>query len=205
MIYFQFILTKYVLTCTGLHSDRVAAMTGCDINPRIVPFRGEYLLLKEEKKHLCKTNIYPVPDPGLPFLGVHFTPRMNGDVWLGPNAVLAFAREGYRYFSHKQNSSKLFFLFLHFCSCIYSWFKVDVKDCIEMIKFPGLYKLIMKYIIPGSYEAVKSIVYPLSVKECQKYMPELSYKDVKRFVDRLRKLLIKKIYVAKKIKLHFFI
>ena len=89
--------TKYVLTCGGLHSDRLAVMTGCDLSPRIVPFRGEYLLLNENKRHLCTTNIYPVPDPRFPFLGVHFTPRMNNDIWLGPNAVLAFAREGYRY------------------------------------------------------------------------------------------------------------
>lgn len=92
----QCLPTKYVLTCAGLHSDRLAVMTGCDLSPRIVPFRGEYLLLNENKRHLCSTNIYPVPDPTLPFLGVHFTPRMSGEIWLGPNAVLAFAREGYR-------------------------------------------------------------------------------------------------------------
>lgn len=78
-------------------------MTGCDVNPRIIPFRGEYLLLDEKKKHLCTTNMYPVPDPRFPFLGVHFTPRMNGDIWLGPNAVLAFAREGYRYAVNRYN------------------------------------------------------------------------------------------------------
>lgn len=95
----QCIPTKYVLTCAGLHSDRLAVMTGCDLSPRIVPFRGEYLLLSDSKRHLCTTNIYPVPDPRFPFLGVHFTPRVNGEIWLGPNAVLAFAREGYRYIS----------------------------------------------------------------------------------------------------------
>lgn len=86
-----------MLTCAGLYSDRLAVMTGCDRSPQIVPFRGEYLLLSESKKHLCSTNLYPVPDPRLPFLGVHFTPRITGEIWLGPNAVLAFAREGYRY------------------------------------------------------------------------------------------------------------
>ncbi|KIH54103.1 hypothetical protein ANCDUO_15751 [Ancylostoma duodenale] len=88
------ILTKYLVTCAGLHSDRVAQLTGCDPAPKIIPFRGEYLLLRPEKRHVVRTNIYPVPDPRLPFLGVHFTPRMNGDVWLGPNAVLAYKREG---------------------------------------------------------------------------------------------------------------
>lgn len=86
-----------VITCAGLHSDRVAALTGADRSPRIIPFRGDYYILKPERRHLVRSNIYPVPDPRFPFLGVHFTPRMNGDVWLGPNAVLAFAREGYRF------------------------------------------------------------------------------------------------------------
>ncbi|OAD57083.1 L-2-hydroxyglutarate dehydrogenase, mitochondrial [Eufriesea mexicana] len=148
--------TKNVLTCGGLHSDRLAVMTGCDLSPRIVPFRGEYLLLSDSKKHLCTTNIYPVPDPRFPFLGVHFTPRINGDIWLGPNAVLAFAREGYR------------------------WFDINVKDCVEMAKFPGLYKLCFRYFIPGCKEIIKSIFYPLAVRDLQKFIPEVSFKDIKR-------------------------
>lgn len=88
--------SKYVLTCGGLQSDHLAEMSGCHRYPRIVPFRGEYLLLNPEKCHMIKGNIYPVPDPRFPFLGVHFTPRMDGSVWLGPNAVLAFQREGYK-------------------------------------------------------------------------------------------------------------
>lgn len=150
------IKTKYVLTCAGLHSDRLAVMTGCDISPRIVPFRGEYLLLNDNKKHICTTNIYPVPDPRFPFLGVHFTPRMNGDIWLGPNAVLAFAREGYR------------------------WTDVNIRDCIEMAKFPGLYKLCLRFIVPGLKEAVKSVIYPLAVNDLNKFINQITYKDVKR-------------------------
>lgn len=76
----QFIDCGHVLTCTGLQSDRVAVMTGCSTEPKIVPFRGEYLLLSPEKAKLINGNIYPVPDPAFPFLGVHFTPRMNGEV-----------------------------------------------------------------------------------------------------------------------------
>lgn len=79
---------KYVLTCAGLQSDTVAELTGCPRSPRIVPIRGEYLLLCKEKRSMIKGNIYPVPDPSMPFLGVHFTPRMDGSVWIGPNAVL---------------------------------------------------------------------------------------------------------------------
>jgi 2-hydroxyglutarate dehydrogenase len=76
----QVIECDYVLTCGGLQSDRIAALTGCSSEPKIVPFRGEYLLLSKEKSQLIKGNIYPVPDPAFPFLGVHFTPRLNGEV-----------------------------------------------------------------------------------------------------------------------------
>ncbi|XP_066128215.1 L-2-hydroxyglutarate dehydrogenase, mitochondrial isoform X2 [Saccopteryx bilineata] len=89
---------QYVVTCAGLYSDRISELSGCNPDPRIVPFRGDYLLLKPEKCYLVKGNIYPVPDSRFPFLGVHFTPRMDGSIWLGPNAVLAFKREGYKPF-----------------------------------------------------------------------------------------------------------
>uniref|UniRef100_A0A2K6LM82 L-2-hydroxyglutarate dehydrogenase, mitochondrial n=1 Tax=Rhinopithecus bieti TaxID=61621 RepID=A0A2K6LM82_RHIBE len=92
---------QYVVTCAGLYSDRISELSGCTPDPRIVPFRGDYLLLKPEKCYLVKGNIYPVPDSRFPFLGVHFTPRMDGSIWLGPNAVLAFKREGYRPFDFK--------------------------------------------------------------------------------------------------------
>ncbi|KAK0170648.1 hypothetical protein PV328_008475 [Microctonus aethiopoides] len=150
------IKTKYVLTCAGLHSDRLAVMTGCNISPKIIPFRGEYLLLDKHKTHLCTTNIYPVPDSRFPFLGVHFTPRINGDIWLGPNAVLAFAREGYK------------------------WSDVNIKDCMEMAMFPGLWKLCFRFIIPGAKETIKSIFYPLAVRDLQKFIEEISSRDVRR-------------------------
>ena len=76
----QVLECDYILTCAGLYSDRVASMTGCLSEPKIVPFRGEYLLLSPEKSKLIRGNIYPVPDPAFPFLGVHFTPRLNGEV-----------------------------------------------------------------------------------------------------------------------------
>ena len=91
----QSIRTRHAITCAGLYSDDVSRLTGGDALPKIVAFRGEYLLLKPECCDMVQRNIYPVPDPRFPFLGVHFTPRMDGSMWLGPNAVLAFAREGY--------------------------------------------------------------------------------------------------------------
>jgi (S)-2-hydroxyglutarate dehydrogenase len=88
---------RRVVTCAGLHSDRVAGLSGGGAEPRIVPFRGDYWQLRPEARGLCRNLIYPVPDPAFPFLGVHATRRLGtGEVWLGPNAVLAFAREGYR-------------------------------------------------------------------------------------------------------------
>lgn len=89
--------TRRVLTCAGLHADRVAALSDGAREPRIVPFRGDYWQLRPAARHLSRNLIYPVPDPSFPFLGVHATRRIGtGEVWLGPNAVLAFAREGYR-------------------------------------------------------------------------------------------------------------
>lgn len=85
-----------VVIAAGLHSDRVAALAGDDEYPRIVPFRGEFALLRPERRHLVRGLVYPVPDPRFPFLGVHLTRRVDGEVMAGPNAVLALAREGYR-------------------------------------------------------------------------------------------------------------
>jgi L-2-hydroxyglutarate oxidase LhgO len=86
-----------VIACAGLYSDRVAALSDAAPSPVIVPFRGDYFVLRPDRRYLVNSNIYPVPDPRFPFLGVHFTPRANGDIWLGPNAVLAFSRSGYQF------------------------------------------------------------------------------------------------------------
>ncbi len=84
-----------VVICAGLHVDRLARRVGGDVTPRIMPFRGEYYALRPERRHLVRGLVYPVPDPRYPFLGVHLTPRVDGEVLVGPNAVLALAREGY--------------------------------------------------------------------------------------------------------------
>lgn len=133
-------------------------MTGCSKDPCIVPFRGEYLLLNPNKTSLITTNVYPVPDPKLPFLGVHFTPRMSGDVWLGPNAVLALAREGY------------------------SWTDVNFKDMCELLRYPGFYKMAPRYLKPGITEALKSLFSQITVRECRKFFSGIKAKDVKRSV-----------------------
>ncbi|KAM3919194.1 L-2-hydroxyglutarate dehydrogenase, mitochondrial [Leptodactylus fuscus] len=147
---------KYVLTCAGLFSDRLSQISGCSSEPRIVPFRGDYLVLKPEKCYLVKGNIYPVPDPRFPFLGVHFTPRMDGNVWLGPNAVLAFKREGYR-----------------LCD-------FNARDFGEAVTYSGLRKLVLKNLVYGMGEMYRALFLRAQLKEMQKFIPELSINDILR-------------------------
>ena len=139
----------YVVNCAGLHSDRVARMTGQNAGARIVPFRGEFYELKREVRHLCRNLIYPVPDPNFPFLGVHFTRMIDGTVECGPNAVLAFAREGYR--------------------------KTDVNfsDLLASLTYPGFIRLGMKYWRVGLGEMWRSLSKAAFVRALQRLMPEI--------------------------------
>ncbi|KAF6724140.1 L-2-hydroxyglutarate dehydrogenase, mitochondrial [Oryzias melastigma] len=147
---------RYVLTCGGLYSDRLSQISGCSREPRIVPFRGDYLVLKPEKRYLVKGNIYPIPDPRFPFLGVHFTPRMDGGVWLGPNAVLAFKREGYN---------------------VYDF---SAQDFADALSFRGLQKLVLKNVAYGVGEMYRGVFVGAQVKILQKFIPELQQSDVLR-------------------------
>ena len=123
---------KNIVNCAGLHADAVAKMMGVNIGVRIVPFRGEYFSLVPEKSHMVKGLIYPVPDPSLPFLGVHFTRRVNGSVEAGPNAVLAFSREGY-----KKNN-------------------FNIVDTLGTLTYPGFWKMSAKYWKVGLSEQYRS-------------------------------------------------
>jgi L-2-hydroxyglutarate oxidase LhgO len=147
------IQAKAVITCGGLQSDLIAKMTGGARDPKIVPFRGDYLVLRPEKEHLVRGNIYPVPDPEFPFLGVHFTPRMDGSIWLGPNAVLAFAREGY------------------------SFFTINPPELWDSLTYPGFFKLATKYWKMGAGEMYRDLVRSAYVGALQRYIPELKPED----------------------------
>ncbi|MBC5809702.1 MAG: L-2-hydroxyglutarate oxidase, partial [Candidatus Eremiobacteraeota bacterium] len=147
------IQAKSVITCGGLYSDKLAQMTGGQRDPKIVPFRGDYLILRSEKSHLVQGNIYPVPDPEFPFLGVHFTPRMDGSIWLGPNAVLAFAREGY------------------------SFLTVNPPELWDALTYPGFVKLATKYWKIGAGEMYRDVVRSAYVGALQRYIPELTPED----------------------------
>jgi L-2-hydroxyglutarate oxidase len=146
--------TKFIVNCGGLQSDRIAKLFGVDPKLQIIPFRGEYYQIKKEKQYLVKNLIYPVPDPQFPFLGVHFTRMINGGVEAGPNAVLAFKREGYK---------KTDFSF---------------RDILEMKLYFGFWKMAAKYYKMGFQEFRRSFSKELFVKSLQKLIPEIQYDDI---------------------------
>ncbi len=146
--------TRYLITCAGLYSDQIAAMTGSPRDPRIVPFRGDYYILRPERADLVRSMIYPVPDPSFPFLGVHFTRRIEGGVWLGPNAVLAFAREGY----HR--------LFIH------------PRELLDSLSYRGFLALAGKYWRTGIGEMYRDFSKPAFLRALQRYVPDLTEDDL---------------------------
>ena len=145
---------RVVVTCAGIYSDRVAELTGASPSPRIAPFRGDYYILRPERRNLVRTNIYPVPDPQFPFLGVHFTPRMDGDVWLGPNAVLAFSREGYRFRDF------------------------NPRDMLDLARSPGFRTFARKHWRIGLDEMVRDLSKKRFLASLQRYVPELTAADL---------------------------
>jgi L-2-hydroxyglutarate oxidase len=143
-----------VVLCAGLQSDHVAQLAGDDPAPRVVPFRGEYYLLRPDKQHLVKGLVYPVPDPRYPFLGVHLTPRVDGEVMVGPNAVMALAREGYR------------------------WTDVSARDLAGTLAYPGFRRFARVHWKTGVREMVGSLSKRAFVSAARKYVPELTVADV---------------------------
>jgi len=146
--------TKLVINCCGLYSDKVAAMTIPNLNVKIIPFRGEYFKLKKDKEYLVKNLIYPVPDPNFPFLGVHFTRMAKGGVEAGPNAVLAFKREGYK----KSD--------------------INLSELAESLAWPGFRKVAAKYWRTGMGEMYRSFSKAAFTKALQKLIPEIQENDL---------------------------
>jgi (S)-2-hydroxyglutarate dehydrogenase len=143
------VLADHAITCAGVYSDRVAAMTGDEADERIVPFRGDYYTLTEDARYLCRGLIYPVPDPNFPFLGVHLTKRIDGQVWAGPNAVLAFSREGY------------------------ARSDINPKDLFGALTYRGFQRLAAKYLGTGLAEFWRDLSKRAFLAALQKYTPEL--------------------------------
>ena len=148
------ITAKHIINCAGLYADSVARMMGVDPGVRIVPFRGEYFSIKPERAGLVNGLIYPVPNPALPFLGVHFTRRINGTVEAGPNAVLAFAREGYKKTSF------------------------NIVDTFGTFTYPGFLKMARKYWRTAFDEQWRSLRKSVFLKSLQTLMPEIQMDDL---------------------------
>jgi len=144
----------FLVTCAGLYSDRVAQLAGRKRDAHIVPFRGEYYLLRPERQFLVRNLIYPVPDPRFPFLGVHFTRRILGGIEAGPNAVLAFAREGY------------------------SKRDINLADLADSLSFPGLWRFISKYSRTCWDEIRRSFSRELFCRSLQRLVPEIRPDDL---------------------------
>ncbi|HEY7654735.1 MAG TPA: L-2-hydroxyglutarate oxidase [Methylomirabilota bacterium] len=147
---------RHLVNCGGLHSDRTAALMGVTPEVRIIPFRGEYYMLRPERRPLVRGLIYPVPDPEFPFLGVHFTRTIHGDVEAGPNAVLAFAREGY------------------------SLATVRPGEFLGTLAYAGFWHMARKYWRVGAYEMYRSASKAAFVRSLQKLVPEIASGDLER-------------------------
>jgi L-2-hydroxyglutarate oxidase LhgO len=143
-----------LIACAGLQSDRVAAMTDPRDGVRIVPFRGDFAVLRPAARSLVRGLIYPVPDPTFPFLGVHLTRRIDGEVWAGPNAVLSLAREGYGRFA------------------------VSPRDALDTLGFPGFRRLARRHWRSGLAEVRRDWWRPAFVQACRKLVPDLRPDDV---------------------------
>jgi L-2-hydroxyglutarate oxidase LhgO len=146
--------TRHVINCAGLHSDRIARMMGLRPEVQIIPFRGEYYMIRPERRHLVRNLIYPVPDPAFPFLGVHFTRTIHGEVEAGPNAVLAFAREGYRMAT------------------------VNVGEALGTFAYRGFWNMAWRYWRMGSYEFWRSLSPGAFVRSLQRLVPAIRPDDV---------------------------
>jgi L-2-hydroxyglutarate oxidase len=145
---------RMLISCAGLHSDRVTRLDGADPGARVIPFRGEYYELVPEKRHLVRGLVYPVPDPRFPFLGVHLTKAVDGGVHAGPNAVLAFAREGYG--------------------------KLDVspRDLAEILGYSGFWKIAAKFWKDGASEMARSFSKSRFTRSVQAMLPSITADDL---------------------------
>jgi L-2-hydroxyglutarate oxidase len=146
--------SRGLINCGGLQADRIARLCGLHPKARVVPFRGEYKALRPERRHLVRHLVYPVPDPRFPFLGVHFTRTIDGDVEAGPNALFAFKREGYTRWSF------------------------SARDTIDSLSYPGFLRLALRYWRTGMMEWYCSIHAPAMLRQLQRLLPELRPSDL---------------------------
>ncbi|TMU55048.1 L-2-hydroxyglutarate oxidase [Flagellimonas algicola] len=150
----KIVKSRLLINCAGLYSDKIAQKSRVGLKAKIIPFRGEYYLLKEEKKYLVKNLVYPVPNPAFPFLGVHFTRRITGEIDAGPNAVLAFSREGYKKY------------------------QANISEFLESISYIGFIKVALKYWQVGLYEMYRSFSKRAFVRALKRLIPEIEESDL---------------------------
>ncbi|MYY10676.1 L-2-hydroxyglutarate oxidase [Streptomyces sp. SID4919] len=153
---------RTLVNCAGLHSDKIATAAGDRPTVRIMPFRGEYAEIRPGRRGLVNNPVYPVPDPELPFLGVHITPMLDGSVHVGPNAVPALARQGYR------------------------WRDVDPRMVAELLRDPALRGLTRRFWRHGVTEISRSLIWPLFVRDVRRLVPEIESKDMRRHGSGVR-------------------
>lgn len=153
---------KSLVNCAGLHSDKIALAAGDRPTVRIMPFRGEYAEIRPDRRWLVNNPVYPVPDPELPFLGVHITPMLDGSVHVGPNAVPALARQGYR------------------------WRDVDPRMVGELLRDPALRGLARRFWRHGVTEISRSLLWPLFVRDVRRLVPEIGSRDMRRHGSGVR-------------------
>jgi (S)-2-hydroxyglutarate dehydrogenase len=151
-----------LVACAGLQSDRLARLAGMPVSHQIVPFRGEYYRLPSAKNDIIRSLIYPVPDPDLPFLGIHLTRMIDGSVTVGPNAVLGLSREGYRKLA------------------------VNLRDVAQYLSFPGLWRVLARYRNSVRAELTGSLLKSVYLRECRKYCPILTVDDLLPYTAGIR-------------------
>ena len=146
--------SEFLINCAGLYSDNIAQLDNVEPELRIIPFRGEYFTIAEEKSHLVNNMIYPISDPDLPFLGIHLTKTVDNKIKAGPNAVLAFAKEGY------------------------DWSKINIPEFSKTIFYSGMWKLGRRYFSTGISEMYRSLNKDVFLREILKYIPDITKKDL---------------------------
>jgi len=145
---------EFLINCAGLYSDNIAQLDNVEPELKIIPFRGEYFTIAEERSHLVNNMIYPISDPDLPFLGIHLTKTVDSKIEAGPNAVLAFAKEGY------------------------DWSKINISEFSKTIFYSGMWKLGRRYFSTGISEMYRSLNKDVFLKEILKYIPDITKKDL---------------------------
>ena len=153
---------EFLINCAGLFSDEIAKLDGMSPDVKIIPFRGEYYKIRDSKKEILNNMIYPLADPDLPFLGIHLTKTANGDIEAGPNAVLAFSKEGYK------------------------WTDINFVDLTKVLTFPGMIKLGKKYFKTGISEMYRSLNKKVFVKEIQKLIKGVDPRDIQQIPSGVR-------------------